>query len=184
MKVSDFNTASTEDARALVTPCLDITRWVDAVVDGRPYSDTEAAVAVADTAADPFTAAEIAGALAHHPRIGERARGSSTEAGLSRGEQAGLDTSDDIQRRLLEGNRAYEQRFGRVFLIRAAGRTSEEILAQLTTRLGNDDAAEELVVADQLRQIAVLRLRGALEADRGETDAPGEADDPGEGDNA
>ena len=47
-------------------------------------------------------------------------------------------------------------------MIRAAGRSSEQILEQLTTRLGNDDETESAVVADQLRQIAVLRLQGAV----------------------
>lgn len=89
-------------------------------------------------------------------------RGDSKEAGLSRGEQSGLRLDDDVQRRLAEGNAAYERRFDRVFLIRAAGRSSEQILDQLTTRLGNDDETESAVVADQLRQIAVLRLQGAV----------------------
>ena len=43
---------------------------------------------------------------------------------------------------LAEGNREYEKRFDRVFLIRAAGRSSAEILAELHRRLGNDDETE------------------------------------------
>lgn len=160
MQVSEFNNATAARARAAVTPCLAIARWVDAIVQGRPYTDVSDVVRVGQTAADPFTYDELEQALSHHPRIGERATGSSAEAGLSRGEQAGLQTSDDIERRLRDGNIAYEQKFGRVFLIRAAGRTSEEILAQLDERLGNDSATEDGIVAEQLRQIAVLRLEG------------------------
>ena len=52
------------------------------------------------------------------------ADGGSTEAALSRSEQASLAIDDDVHRQLAEGNQAYEQRFGRVFLIRAAGRSS------------------------------------------------------------
>ena len=163
MDVHQFNAMASHDAAELVRPCLDIPRWVDAVTGGRPYADAEAVLAGAEQAADPFTTAEVDQALAHHPRIGERAAGASAEAALSRGEQSGLRTDDDIAARLLEGNRRYEQRFGRVFLIRAAGRTSEEILHQLTARLGNDDDTEREVVADQLRQIAVLRLRNLFD---------------------
>ena len=61
---------------------------------------------------------------------------------------------------LAEGNRAYEERFGRVFLIRAAGRSAAEILDALTERLAHTPAEEEPVVAEQLREIAVLRLKG------------------------
>jgi 2-oxo-4-hydroxy-4-carboxy-5-ureidoimidazoline decarboxylase len=55
--------------------------------------------------------------------------------GLSRSEQASLALDGDVQRQLVEGNRAYEHRFGRVFLIRAAGRSSTEILDKLQIRL-------------------------------------------------
>ena len=82
---------------------------------------------------------------------------------MSRSEQSGVDTSDDdVQRRLVEGNRAYEERFGHVFLIRAAGRSAEEILEQLTERLGNDADSERANAARNLREIAALRLKGML----------------------
>ena len=64
---------------------------------------------------------------------------------------------------IADGNAAYEERFGRVFLIRAAGRGPDEMLAELTRRLGNDDDTEAAEALDQLRQIALLRLRTSLE---------------------
>jgi 2-oxo-4-hydroxy-4-carboxy-5-ureidoimidazoline decarboxylase len=160
--LTEFNTADSERAAALVRPCLDIDRWVDAVVAGRPYSDLAALREVAGNAAQPFTDDELAGALRHHPRIGERAPGATTEAGLSRAEQSGVSTDADLHRRLVEGNRAYEQRFGHVFLIRAAGRSGTEILAALDARLANAPETEKLIMADELRQIAVLRLEGVF----------------------
>ncbi|MGO1203172.1 2-oxo-4-hydroxy-4-carboxy-5-ureidoimidazoline decarboxylase, partial [Cellulosimicrobium funkei] len=69
-----------------------------------------------------------------------------------------------VTRRLAEGNRAYEQRFGHVFLVRAAGRSAEEILEQLTERLGNDAETERANAARNLREIAALRLKGMLTA--------------------
>ncbi|OBC09014.1 OHCU decarboxylase [Mycobacterium sp. 852013-50091_SCH5140682] len=162
MSLTDFNDAGPADAAAAVRPCLDVDRWVDAIVAGRPYPDVDAAVAVARSAADPFTDDELTTALSHHPRIGERASGATAEADFSRAEQSGVSSDADVQRRLLGGNRAYEKRFGHVFLIRAAGRSSEEILAALEERLTNDAATERSIMADELRQIAVLRLQGVL----------------------
>jgi len=68
----------------------------------------------------------------------------------------------DVVRRLEEGNRAYEERFGRVFIIRAAGRSGAEILDQLRLRLDHTDEAERATTIDQLTQIAVLRMREVL----------------------
>jgi 2-oxo-4-hydroxy-4-carboxy-5-ureidoimidazoline decarboxylase len=39
----------------------------------------------------------------------------------------------------------------------------DEILASLRERLGNDDATEQAVVAEELRKIALLRLRKLVE---------------------
>ena len=57
---------------------------------------------------------------------------------------------------------AYEERFGRVFIVRAAGRSGPEILDQLRLRLDNTDEAERAATIDQLTQIAVLRMKEVL----------------------
>ncbi|MFI2294365.1 2-oxo-4-hydroxy-4-carboxy-5-ureidoimidazoline decarboxylase [Isoptericola sp. NPDC019571] len=158
-----FNAADIDAARARVLSCAAVTRWADAVVAGRPYADTAAALATARVVADPWSEEEIDSALARHPRIGERASGEDADAAHSRREQAGLgDLTGSVEERLRAGNRAYEERFGHVFLIRAAGRTADEILAALEERLGNDPATERRIAGQQLREIAVLRLEGEL----------------------
>ncbi|TYL52674.1 allantoinase AllB [Agromyces mariniharenae] len=163
MSLDAFNEADREAAIAMLRPCLDIDRWCEQVADARPYGSVDELVAWAETAASPFTPAEVEGALAHHPRIGERPTGASAEAAMSRSEQSGVDPADaEVAAGLAAGNRAYEERFGRVFLIRAAGRSSREILDALTERLGHTPEEEDPVVADQLRQIAVLRLKGLV----------------------
>lgn len=160
--LDEFNVLPAQSAADALAPCLDVPRWIDEIVAGRPYADAAALIAAAERAADPLTRAEVDAALAHHPRIGERAQGNSREAGLSRGEQAGLTIHDAVQERLAAGNAEYERRFDRVFLIRAAGRSAEQILKQLSLRLDNDDETEAAIVAQQLREIAVLRLQGAV----------------------
>jgi len=163
MKLDAFNRIDAETARELVRPCVDIDRWIDAVVEGRPYATVPQVVEAARTCAVPWTVAEIDGALAHHPRIGEPAGGTNAEASLSRAEQAGLAISgEEIADALATGNRAYEAKFSRVFLIRAAGRSPQEILDALRERLTHTEEEEIPVIADQLRQIAVLRLEGII----------------------
>ena len=155
-----FDALPEAEARSRLAACLDVPRWVDTVLAGRPYADRDALRHVAATAAAPGVVDddELAAALARHPRIGERA-GAGHDAGHSGREQAGVDQGDaDLQARLAAGNRAYEGRFDRVFLIRAAGRDGAEVLAELERRLGNDDAAEREETVVQLGEIARLRL--------------------------
>ncbi|MEQ1737491.1 MAG: 2-oxo-4-hydroxy-4-carboxy-5-ureidoimidazoline decarboxylase, partial [Rhodoglobus sp.] len=84
MSLESFNDLDPDAARAALRVCVDIDRWIDAIADGRPYSDVDAVVSAGRSAADPWTEAEIDGALAHHPRIGERASGAGAEASHSR----------------------------------------------------------------------------------------------------
>jgi len=141
---------------ALLT-CLSVPRWADDVLAGGPYDDRAALVARADEAGRTLSDEELDQALSAHPRIGERAGEQSQR------EQAGVDpATGDTAARLAVGNAAYEERFGRVFLIRAAGRDAETILAELDRRLGNDDETERAETVDNLRQIALLRLETLL----------------------
>ncbi|MBB3041700.1 MULTISPECIES: 2-oxo-4-hydroxy-4-carboxy-5-ureidoimidazoline decarboxylase [Nocardioides] len=163
MQLADFNAMTPEQASAAVRPCADIDSWVAALVAGRPYDDVDRLLALADVRARAWTPAEVEGALADHPRIGERHGGSGASATLSTREQAGVDPHDaDVQRRLAAGNAAYEERFDRIYLVRAAGRSAEEILALLEERLTHDPETELAVTAGQLREIALLRLEGLL----------------------
>jgi 2-oxo-4-hydroxy-4-carboxy-5-ureidoimidazoline decarboxylase len=162
--LEQFNVLPDPELRAVLGSCLAVDRWVDEMAAKRPYDDEAAVLSQADASARTLTEQEVAAALARHPRIGERLTTDDEESRFSRREQAGVDDADDaLARRLAEGNAAYEARFGRVFLIRAKGRDSSEILAELHRRLGNDPGAEAGEVADQLRQIAVLRLQEVLE---------------------
>jgi 2-oxo-4-hydroxy-4-carboxy-5-ureidoimidazoline decarboxylase len=161
VEIEDFNAMSASEAAAAVRPCVDIDSWVDAVVTGRPYAGLDALLAAADRQATEWTRAEVESALADHPRIGERPEGSGASAAMSAREQAGVDPADaDVQRRLADGNRRYEQAFDRIYLVRAAGRTAEEMLALLEERLGNDPDTELEVTRGQLAEIAHLRLEG------------------------
>lgn len=157
MELATFNTLAPEEAFAVVRPCADVPTWIADVVGGRPYDNLGSLLTFAEAVAASWGADEIDAALAHHPRIGERPTATDAESALSTAEQSGIGGDEDA---IAEGNRAYEETFGRIFLIRAAGRTSEDVLEQLTARLDNDPTTEEAVVAGQLREIALLRLEG------------------------
>lgn len=163
MELREFDALDASDAAEIVGVWAAIPSWVDAVVAGRPYGSVEELAAAARASAAAWTRDDLDAALARHPRIGERPAGSGAEAAASRGEQAAMSTAaSEVARAIAEGNAAYEERFGRVFLIRAAGRSPEEILAELRRRLTADDESEASEALEQLAQIALLRLRSTV----------------------
>ncbi len=159
-----LNSLPPAQARQVLPTCCTSRAWVERMAAGRPYPDVDALLAASDRAVRELGRDGLVEALAAHPRIGQRAAGSATEAVWSRQEQASVgDAAAEVRAALREGNRAYEERFGHVFLICASGRSAEEMLAALRERLGNDPATEWGVVAEELRQITRLRLERLLQ---------------------
>lgn len=159
MNLTQFNQASAADAQHSVEHCVALPDWAAALVDARPYPSLEALLAHAESLTQTWDSLALTLALAAHPRIGERAAGSGKEAELSSREQGQVNAADlPLAQALQAGNAAYEQRFGQVFLIRAKGRSGEQILAELHRRLDNDAQQEQCEALQQLRDITLLRL--------------------------
>jgi OHCU decarboxylase len=156
-----FNELSADEAVGALLLMCHSRKWATQVAAGRPYDDADTLLEAADRTWLALEPRDWLEALDAHPRIGERG-GKSAE--FSEREQAGVgDASQDVQERLARANAAYEARFGHVFLISAAGRSADEILAALTDRLGNDPDTELRVAADEHRRITRLRIERLLE---------------------
>lgn len=160
--VEEFNCADAAEVRGLLMTCAPITSWSSALLASRPFGSREELLKAAQRLAVDWTDQEVDAALSHHPRIGEKAAGESAEARASRAEQGGLSRDEAAQAAWIEANQEYEDRFDRIFLIRAKGRTPAEMMAQLRQRLDNDDDAEAKVRREQLAEIALLRLEDAV----------------------
>ena len=147
-----FNGLSQQAAAGLLRSCLNVDRWVQTIVDGRPYPAWNNLLKAARDAANPLTSAELEAALAHRqtpPLMPPRRRGDTpTEARL--------------RDQLTTGAHSYEERFGRPFLVQTTGRSPEELLVQLWDRLGNDPDTEDQVLAHELRQDALRELANRL----------------------
>ena len=69
----------------------------------------------------------------------------------------------DTLARLASQNRAYEEKFGYIYIVCASGKSAGEMLDMLESRLGNDPHAELRIAAEQQRQITRLRLEKWLD---------------------
>lgn len=154
MNLASFNAAATQDAAAVLLSCCSSRRFAAALAAGRPYASLAAVEAAVAATFESLDWADVLEAMAGHPRIGDRA------AGQPAAEQSGVD--DSSLAALAAGNRAYEERFGHVFLICATGLSGEEMLRALRERIGNDPFSERKVATVELREITVLRVRKAL----------------------
>ena len=158
-----FNDAPPAEAAELAFGWLAAPAFAMVLTAGRPYASADALVTKATELAGALSWRHASAALSGHPRIGDQVEGSSASAEASRREQSAVtDAAEAVRTAIAEGNRAYEERFGHVFLIRAAGRSAAEMLAELQRRLANDPAAERTEVTAQLAEITALRVRGLV----------------------
>ena len=150
--VQRVNTAF--DLLSLFRSCCASSKWAEELAAARPFDSWKALVEKADSIWNGLDPADWQEAFAAHPRIGERkaSRWSTEEQSRTRG------ASIETMQRLADGNRAYEEKFGHVYLVCATGRTAEEMLADLNKRMSNDRETEWRVAAEEQRKITHLRL--------------------------
>jgi 2-oxo-4-hydroxy-4-carboxy-5-ureidoimidazoline decarboxylase len=129
----------------------------------RPFRSAEHLLTAAEEAWRHATAEDWQEAFDHHPRIGEQGPRSAVSAeatSWSADEQArAAPANPDVRQELVRANAAYERRFGRIYIVCAAGLEADEILADLQRRLANDPEVEQRIAAAEQARITALRLR-------------------------
>jgi OHCU decarboxylase len=161
--LSRWNLLSADDAAREVLDCCGSTAWARELTARRPLKDESFLVAASDEIWNRLPAQDWLEAFSKHPRIGEGKAppaASSKSAEWSAQEQKQADgAGDSVQNALAQGNREYENKFGRVFIVCATGKTAAEMLSILRRRLPNDDSTEVREAAEEQRKITNLRLK-------------------------
>ena len=168
--LAPLNQAAREDAFASLLACCGSLSWAQRMVAARPFAELASLLATADRIWGELRPTDWLEAFASHPRIGERKAAtpqSSQFAAWSEQEQAGTQQSaNETMTALAEANRAYEERFGYIYIVCATGKTSEEMLALCQQRLHNGYEIELQMTAEEQRKITAIRLQkliGAVE---------------------
>lgn len=158
-----WNGLPQEEAACEILACCGSNAWADAMASKRPLQDDGALLAASDEIWRGLCEADWLDAFRSHPRIGEtRAEkdAAAQSSAWSAQEQQKAATADEaIKMALKWGNREYEQKFGRFFIVCATGKSASEILEILRRRLHNDEATELQQAAEEQRQIMHLRLK-------------------------
>jgi len=134
--------------------------WAAGVAGRRPLHSADALLAAAAACWDALPEADRLEAFAAHPRIGDRRAKGAAAAEQAGAREARPETLSALER----ANREYEERFGRVFLVCATGRSAEEMLALCRQRLQNDPRVELAIASEEQKKITALRLRRWLDA--------------------
>ncbi|MGQ0643631.1 MAG: 2-oxo-4-hydroxy-4-carboxy-5-ureidoimidazoline decarboxylase [Gemmatimonadaceae bacterium] len=166
MTLDDLNAAPPHIAADALRACGASRRWLTALMAQRPFASHAALLTANDTAWHATGPNDWREAIASHPRIGERsaARDLRSQAWSAR-EQSAVAAADlALRSALADANRAYEARFGYIFLICATGKSAAELLTSIHERLRHTPETEIAVAGNELRKIARLRIEKLLGA--------------------
>src|SRR5689334_6745695 len=154
-----LNALPADEAKDELLKCCGSKKWAREMVHGRPYESLDALIANANETWWSLQPSDWLEAFRSHPKIGEKKAASE----WSRQEQSGVgNASREAIDELSALNRAYEQKFGFIFIICASGKSSEEMLSTLRERLGHDAELELRIAATEQSKITELRLKKLL----------------------
>jgi OHCU decarboxylase len=162
-----LNTLSPQELKEQFLKCCGSTAWADRMSDARPFESREQLISEANRIWWSLEADDWLEAFRSHPKIGEKKAQSHISADAqkwSEEEQAAADQSSTATKQALaQLNEAYQQKFGFIYIICAAGKSSEEMLEILEGRMDNAPDEELRVAAAEQAKITQLRLKKLLE---------------------
>ncbi len=149
------------EAAEQLRACCGSSRWVEGMLARRPFRSVDHLLTMADEAWRATGPPDWEEAFTHHPRIGEHLAAAPVSAAARAwsADEQGAAAGAAARAALAEANTAYEQRFGRIYLVCAAGRSAEDLLADIAARMRNDPERERAVAVEEQRKITRLRLR-------------------------
>jgi allantoicase len=157
-----LNSLPKSQAQKALLDCCGSSAWVDQMLAKRPFTNVHDLLESAGRIWSALSESDWLEAFRHHPPIGGKkaaSKQSRKAKGLSSTEQSRAQSaSPEILAQLAEANREYHEKFGNVFLICAMGKSAEEILENLRSRLTNDPQAETRISAEEQLKITRLRL--------------------------
>ena len=157
-----WNQLHAATAEEEILPCCGSRAWARQMAAQRPFEDVATLLATSDRIWLALSMADWLEALQSHPRIGEtrsHLESSARSQQWSAQEQIrATESPEAVKHALAKGNREYERKFGRIFIICASGQSAAQILENLKRRLKNDDATELQEAEEQQRQIVQIRV--------------------------
>jgi 2-oxo-4-hydroxy-4-carboxy-5-ureidoimidazoline decarboxylase len=167
MTLHELNMLPKPQLRQELEKCCGSPAWVEKVMAFFPVEDLVELLEDAEEEWYKCSPEDWKEAFSHHPRIGDidsmKKKFAST-ANWAMGEQKGTSkASEETIKALANGNKEYEDKFGYIFIVCATGKSTEEMLDILQSRLSNDPKEEIEIAADEQNKITRLRLEKLLE---------------------
>ncbi|WP_438014679.1 allantoicase [Sorangium sp. So ce315] len=159
-----LNALTEPEAAATLRVACGSSAWAAQMAAARPFRDEEHLLAAAAQGFTRLDAEDWLEAFRAHPRIGETrsetAEASATARRFSSQEQAGMSAAaQETREELARYNRAYDEKFGFIYIVCATGKSADEMLQRLRERIEHTPEEELGIAAAEQRKITDIRLK-------------------------
>jgi OHCU decarboxylase len=167
-QLARFNSLLSGEAERELLQCCGSKEWARIMIAARPFASFDELSAKAEQVWWSLASSDWLEAFHSHPKIGEKKAAAATSDQAKRwseAEQAEVNTAaQETLTELANLNRQYEEKFGYIFIVCATGKSSEEMLAILRTRLENPADQELRNAAAEQARITQLRLKKLIDS--------------------
>lgn len=167
MTLEELNNLDIQGASDFFRQCCTSERWLESMVNNRPYSNQDDVLSIADKSWSDCEEKDILQAFEGHPKIGDvnslKAKYAKTRDMAGHEQSGAAVASEEVLNALAAGNQAYEKRFGYIFIVCATGKSADEMLSLLNERLNNQPEDELTIAAAEQHKITRIRLNKMIE---------------------
>ncbi|MBL4754665.1 MAG: 2-oxo-4-hydroxy-4-carboxy-5-ureidoimidazoline decarboxylase [Flavobacteriales bacterium] len=166
MTLEEFNALPPEELRKQLYSCCSSVNWAEKMATLIPYTSPDHLLNMAERCWHKCKEGDWLDAFNGHPRLGDieslKKKFRST-ADIAKNEQSGAaGASPEVLEELALGNKAYEKKFGFIYILFATGKTAKVMLSILRIRLNNDLQTEKIMAMVEQNKITKLRLEKLL----------------------
>jgi 2-oxo-4-hydroxy-4-carboxy-5-ureidoimidazoline decarboxylase len=167
MTLHEFNILPKDQLREELMKCCGSSSWVNRILPFIPADDMIELLEDAEEQWWLCNEDDWKEAFGHHPKIGDMqalTKKFASTAQWASGEQSGVSAAaKETIEALAKGNHLYEEKFGYIFIVCATGKSAEQLLSILRSRLENSPEDEIKIAADEQNKITKLRIEKLLE---------------------
>lgn len=166
MSLDKINKATIEQIYRTFESCCCAPKWIENMISARPFVQGNDLLVASDNCFLQLTEADYIEAFKGHPQIGNLQTLHDKYANTSdsaRHEQSGMSDADQLVIEEMHSlNIKYLQKFGFIFIVCASGKSAQQMLDLIKSRINNDRQKELSIAANEQAKITHLRLEKLL----------------------
>lgn len=168
MSIEKLNSLEKNTLKEEFLKCCGSNNWAENLVNEFPFESEQELFSKSDNVWNSLNKNDYLEAFSQHPKIGDinsLAKKFANTKGWAENEQSGVNSANQqVIEELAEYNDIYDKRFGYIFIVCATGKSAQEMLDILKSRVDNDAEKELKIASEEQNKITKIRLEKLLKS--------------------